>query len=288
MHGPTVFVSCGQFTEAERSLGKVICEFINTETRYQAYFAEQQSTFDGLINNIFAALARASALVAVMHHRGIVNTPTGPLTRGSVWVEQEVAIGAFVHHVLKRPLEVALYIQRGVALEGVRQQLLLGATVFDTPNDVLMNLRQRISSWQLSAAGRKSLIAEWRSYSVAPPKADRNEYKLEVKLRNTGLESVDEWKIEIWFPSDYYPAPNPDKDYIYWFTAHSSYPPDHEKRRLWPGEVREFITIDYYVGNNIRPLHPRWPNEVEADRFVRIRVVGGDQPWEVQIRMKDL
>ncbi len=55
-----------------------------------------------------------------MHHRGTMVTPSGDtVTRGSVWVEQELAICAFTQHVLDRRLEVALYLQRGISHEGI-------------------------------------------------------------------------------------------------------------------------------------------------------------------------
>ena len=72
--------------------------------------ADQQNTLDGLVTNIFGALDRAAGLIAVMHDRGEIATPKGTLSRGSVWVEQELAIVAFIHHVLRRHIEVALYI----------------------------------------------------------------------------------------------------------------------------------------------------------------------------------
>jgi hypothetical protein len=38
-----------------------------------------------------------------MHRRGNLTTPDGrTVTRGSVWIEQEIAIAAFMHHVLGR------------------------------------------------------------------------------------------------------------------------------------------------------------------------------------------
>src|SRR6476619_7475787 len=101
---PLVFVSCGQFNESEKRLGKRICELIR-ELRpdVEPYFAENQSTIEGLSNNILAALYRAAGFICVMHRRGDIETPDNRvITRGSVWIEQEIAIAAFMGHVLKR------------------------------------------------------------------------------------------------------------------------------------------------------------------------------------------
>jgi hypothetical protein len=284
---PIVFVSCGQFSDEEKALGKAVCQLINSETPYEAYFAEQQSTFDGLVDNIFAALARSSAFVAIMHHRGNVDTPTGRLTRGSVWVEQEVAIGAFVHHVLKRPLEVALYLQHGIALEGARQQLLLGPTLFDTSDDVLKDLRERVKRWNLTITARRSLSAQWRSIRTRPAETHRHEHRLGVSLVNDGLEKIDEWKAEIWFPSEYIDGADRAQEFFYQADTDTNYALEH--RRIWPGDSpRPTFQIDYYVDNKNWSDRPLWPDEKRAERFVRIRVSGGDRVWEEKIPMKEL
>jgi hypothetical protein len=85
-----------------------------------------------------------------MHHRGTIVTPGGEaVTRGSVWVEQELAICAFAQHVLDRQLAVVLYLQRGISREGIRSQLRLRPVEFDTVNDVLANLRKQVGEWKL-------------------------------------------------------------------------------------------------------------------------------------------
>ena len=68
---PLVFISCGQASPDEIALGKAIEGLIRAETPYDAYFAEQQNTLEGLVANILSALERAAALVAVMHHRAL-------------------------------------------------------------------------------------------------------------------------------------------------------------------------------------------------------------------------
>jgi hypothetical protein len=67
-----------------------------------AYFAEQQNTLEGLTSNILSSLERCVGFVAVAHHRGKVTRPDGEIVRASVWVEQEIAIAAFIQHALKR------------------------------------------------------------------------------------------------------------------------------------------------------------------------------------------
>jgi hypothetical protein len=65
-----IFISCGQFRPEEKKLGQELAAAVNELTEFVGYFAENQTTLDGLSQNIFAALNRCSGLVAVMHMPG--------------------------------------------------------------------------------------------------------------------------------------------------------------------------------------------------------------------------
>jgi hypothetical protein len=162
MEKPLIFISCGQYTREEADLGTAIARFIDKETPYAPYFAEEENTLDGLVTNILGALDRAVGLIAVMHKRGTVTSPGGTLERGSVWVEQEIAIAAFAQHVLRRNIEVALYLQTGIALEGIRQQLRLKAVQFNTAEEILADLPERLRSWRLEGRGYGKLSLKAR------------------------------------------------------------------------------------------------------------------------------
>ena len=64
--------------------------------------------------------------------------------RGSVWVEQEIAIAAFLTHARGKALQSVVYIQEGIALEGVRQQLLLGPVSFSKGEEVISDFRAQL------------------------------------------------------------------------------------------------------------------------------------------------
>jgi hypothetical protein len=103
-----------------------------------------ESSLEGLSKNIFGALLDCVGFVAVMHHRGLVKTPGGQYVRGSVWIEQEIAIAAFLTETQGRDIPVVLYLQEGIVLEGVRQQLHLNPFIFSKNEEVLSDFRQRI------------------------------------------------------------------------------------------------------------------------------------------------
>jgi len=137
-----IFISCGQFTDEERSLGYALADAVNELTPYQGFFAQNESSLEGLAKNIFHALRDCVGLVAVMHHRGTVNTLRGQQVRGSVWIEQEIAIAAFLSEVEGRDIPVVLYLQNGISLEGVRQQLHLNPVMFTNNEDVLQDFQR--------------------------------------------------------------------------------------------------------------------------------------------------
>jgi hypothetical protein len=140
---PLVFVSCGQYAHHERELGKRLVELIERHTDCAAYFAENERTFEGLARNIIGALHRMAGMVFVMHHRGEVATSDGPIQRGSVWVEQEIAIAASLQQ-MGRDIAVAGYVQHGIAREGLRDLLHLNPVTFRAGDEVVADFERLV------------------------------------------------------------------------------------------------------------------------------------------------
>jgi hypothetical protein len=146
--GNLVFISCGQYNEGEKSVGKKIRDLLEEGTDLEAYFAENQSSLQGLSTHIMGALNRAVGFIGVLHHRGVVETLEGKITRASVWIEQEIALAAFIEQILGRRIEVQLYVQKGIALEGMRDKLLLNAVQFETNEEVIEHLTRDMGRWK--------------------------------------------------------------------------------------------------------------------------------------------
>lgn len=134
---PTILIACGQFTDDERNLGKAVCKLVEEPTPCEAYFAENQTSLEGLTKNTLGALDRCAGLMMIMHPRGRVTFPDGKqLTRASVWIEQEVGIAAFLSQILNRDLRIAAYIHVDIAREGMRDKLHLNPKPFTRDEDV--------------------------------------------------------------------------------------------------------------------------------------------------------
>ncbi len=276
---PLVFISCGQFADDEISLGKAVESLIRDETSFDAYFAEQQNSLDGLTTNILSNLNRAAGFIAIMHHRGEFDTPHGHVIRSSVWVEQEIAIAAFIQHILGRRIEVAVYMQRGIGREGIRQQLRLKPVEFDQSDEVLADLRERVKGWAVEATSPQPLQAEWRFEYLRPPVSERHDYRFTVELVNTGSSIIAEWMAEVWFPAQFIEGASISERFVRFDIDDSKY--SATAKRIFPDNRLPALQIDYVVTNK------NWPGWYEGERpmpSVRIRVSAANQkPWQVEI-----
>jgi hypothetical protein len=140
-----IFISCGQYTDEERELGQRACDLVTQSTTFEGYFAQNQTTLKTLSENVLRRLYSSAGLIVIMHHRGKIEGRD--TVRASVWIEQEIAMATMMEQVLGRPLHVALFIQRGIAIEGIRQQLQLNPIEFSKSDEVIERLRKILPNW---------------------------------------------------------------------------------------------------------------------------------------------
>ena len=139
LHKNRVFISCGQRSQDEVSLGQVIAQLIDENAGLEGYFAKDQQSLDGVTRNIFQSIYNSAAFIAVMHRRD--RLPIGEeVYRGSVWVEQEIAIAAFLVQVLGVQMPNRVFIQSGVQREGIRGFIMLNEIEFDSNDEVVKNI----------------------------------------------------------------------------------------------------------------------------------------------------
>jgi hypothetical protein len=256
-----IFISCGQFTEAERQLGKDLAAAVTELTDFEGYFAQNQTSLEGLSRNIFDALNHCSGLVAVMHRRGEVDTPTERHTRGSVWVEQEIAIAAFLKQAQNCNLEVAVYIQSGIKREGVRDQLHLNPVEFNSEAEVLTHMRKRLQSGLFSPLRRSrpkeaQLRLDYKTLSFGGGAV--HQYQIAVFVRNSGTEPLSEYWVELLFPnavleqSTTYAAEvrerRSDSHRLFRHTQKNL------RKVIYPEDEVLALTVDYYMNDDIH-LH---------------------------------
>lgn len=200
---PIVFISCGQDTLQERQLGRDICSLIaDLRPDANAYFAQNQSTVEGLNSNIFGYLHRSAALICVMHGRGEITLPEGrSLIRSSVWIEQEIAIAAFIYNVLKRPIPILFYKQANVATEGIRAAVLVNSLIdFTHDSQVLDDLRSRLPTIELQPFMPRDLTPVVMCNKLQPGPSGHNRYRATFDIENSGSERVTDFQLRVYFP----------------------------------------------------------------------------------------
>jgi hypothetical protein len=155
MPKPFIFVSCGQRTQEEKLLGEAIRHAIQDHGVFDCFLAEAQHNLNGLHENIFDALAKSDAFITVMHRRGNVRYGLDkhePLDRASVWIEQEIAIAAYIQRTAKNDLLTAAYIEKGVGREGLRELLHLNPLEFTSNDQIITDLKATLNTWHKSSA----------------------------------------------------------------------------------------------------------------------------------------
>jgi len=247
-----VFISCGQQAKHEKELGDQIQELVRELTPFDPYYAEYQTSLEGLTKNIFAALHSCVGFIAVMHHRGRVDPPSN-VVRASVWVEQEIAIAAFLRAIIGKDIQVAAFTEKGIQLEGVRKQLLLNPKEFTNSKEVIEHLRTILPTWR--AVHTQPNLGLDLIYEKKNITSKRHDYQLVVLLMNKGSKPVVDWHIDLEFPTALLEYPEQNRHFVGTRSSktHSFFrvrQHDHGTV-LYPGDTLRAIVIEYFVDDKI-------------------------------------
>jgi hypothetical protein len=195
----TVFISCGQWSDEERNLGKEASNLVEQLTPYKGYFAQDQTTLKALSENVLRRLYDCVGLIVIMHHRGKIEGRD--TIRASVWIEQEIAMATFMEQVLGRPLYVALFIQKGIGLEGLRQSIQLNPTIeFTKSEEVIAALLKILPTWEaplyISDEERRK-IADSVLLSIKTDNGNHHHYTIQIENHTSKINLEVRW-ISLW------------------------------------------------------------------------------------------
>lgn len=193
-----------------------------------------------------------------MHRRGNIETlEKRTVTRGSVWVEQEIAVAAFMSHVLGRSIPTFFYKELGISLEGIRSVLLMNPRVeFNENSQVLEDLERALS------AGAFSPLSE---YDIAPlityrvknrGGGEEHTYEMTADVKNIGSQRITDFLMHVFFPRAFL---NPytawaAEDKKYSTETHVCFVADQQRAPsgLYPGHtLRNPLTIEYSVNHQL-------------------------------------
>lgn len=246
---PLVFISCGQYSEQEKKLGKAVVAIVKG-FEFEPYFAENQNSLKGLHENILSKLNECSGFIAVMHPRGLLSFPGGAKhTRGSVWIEQEIAIAAFIAQYSGRGIEVAAFIHEDIKREGIRDLLHLNPISFRSDNQVLEQLPGILKKWTLVGSAHAELKLSYEKVKITGAQHD---YMLIVSVTNSGTPRLTEYQIDLLFPDAFL-----SQTMQYGHEVHDRRTATHRMFRLsekehlnapiFPGDTKRIFTLPYFV-----------------------------------------
>lgn len=162
-----IFVSCGQLTEAERTLGVLLKAVIDATPGFEAYFAEAVHDLESLAKHVFDGLRRCSGAIVVFHDRGVVIGSDGGEWghRSSAWVNQELAILAYRQFFEERKVPVIAFVDPKVKLEGAMTSLIVNARPLGSAQDVVSAVKAWLDGTHFSAVADDAFAKKWAQLS---------------------------------------------------------------------------------------------------------------------------
>ena len=284
---PIVFISCGQITAEEKELGREVCRLVGQYTSFEPYFAENQTSLDGLTKNILGALDRCVGLVVIMHPRGTVTFSDGQNhTRGSIWIEQEIAIAAFLTQVLGRDVQVAAYVHYDIHREGMRDKLQLNPTPFKNNAEVLEHLRQLLPEWERTPGISVSPLRLSLSHRVIKETGERHDYLLAVTVTNSGVAPVEDFHVDVSFPKAFLEGGHAQEVSSNRTETHRFFriPMERQKIVVYPGDSKMLMSIRYFVDTRI--YHDE--KNLLDQKVTATLYFGGKAPQVVEKTMREL
>jgi hypothetical protein len=274
-----VFISCGQFSAEEKHIGTAVCGLVDSMPGLQGYFAEQQSSPEGLSKHIFGALERAAGFIAIMHPRGKV-TLGGTHVRASVWIEQETAIVGYIQATrAEGGPKVAAYAHKGIHREGVRETIILNPKEFETDDDVLEDLKKKLAEWKLQPRLPKDpKVSLAIGYERDPRStAQTHTYHTKILMTNESQGVISNFKAELRFPR-WFVQPN----VLFGSELRDQKTATHRVFRdekiggelsLFPGQSKRVLNISYVVDDD---LFWKYKDKPEFGEPVEVRVFVND------------
>jgi hypothetical protein len=164
MSNKSIFISCGQGTENEKTTGILLKTVVDGEPGFRAYFAETVHDFGALADHVLKGIQECAGAIVVLQDRGRVVHPDGSEWghRSSVWVNQELAILAYRQFFESKKLPVIAFIDPQVKLEGAMTALIVNPQ----PLPPISQLPDTIKSWLRSADFTESnnavFLSKWQ------------------------------------------------------------------------------------------------------------------------------
>jgi hypothetical protein len=124
-----------------------------------------------------------------------------------------------MEQILERPLHVALFIQKGIAREGIRQQIQLNPIEFTKSEEVIAALERILPTWKAPlyiAEEERRKIAKSVLLSIKTDNANHHHYTIQIENHTPTIDVEVKW-ISLW---------GKDKSGEYQRIGKPAFPPD--------------------------------------------------------------
>jgi hypothetical protein len=158
-----IFISCGQLTEAEKSLGVLIKTVVDGTPGFQAYFAETVHDLDSLAHHVMEGIQKCAGAIVVLQDRGIVTHSDGTEWghRSSVWVNQEVAILAYRQSFESKKLPVLAFVDPAVKLEGAMTSLIINPQPLPPAAQFASSVSAWLTEGEFAESSNEVFMPKW-------------------------------------------------------------------------------------------------------------------------------
>ena len=131
-----VFIACGQSTPREKNLGTEASALLR-HYNISSFLAEMANDLESLNAHIFKNLMDCTGFIAILHRRAEGKYDT------SVWINQEVAIAAYLRSLGKTIPSLVLY-EEGTTVEGLIKYTIANPTTFESDEEALSKIEEWI------------------------------------------------------------------------------------------------------------------------------------------------
>ncbi len=158
-----IFVSCGQITEDEKSLGKLVKDAIEATPGFEAYFAETVQDLETLGHHVLDGIQQCAGAIVVLQDRGVVTHSDGTEWghRSSVWVNQEVAILAYRQLSESKKIPILAFVDPSVKLEGAMTSLIINPKPLPSRADVADSVEAWLATTDFANGSAEAFNAKW-------------------------------------------------------------------------------------------------------------------------------
>lgn len=163
MANKLIFISCGQLTEAEKSIGVLLKAVVNGTPGFEAYFAETVHDLDSLAHHVLEGIQHCSGAIVILQDRGAVSYSDGTEWghRSSVWVNQEVAILAYRQSFESKKIPILAFLDPAVKLEGAMTSLIVNPQALPPSAQLASIVSEWLAKSEFAESSNEVFLQKW-------------------------------------------------------------------------------------------------------------------------------